>query len=128
MAGRRIRWTGVGRATAIGLAVVAAVAALPALLGSGAPPPVPDDVGVAPPSPPIAGSVDVAAEPLHPESPPLVKRPARGEEKRKRDKPPRRQRRHDRDQAETTVAAVPTYVPAPLYVPSSSGEFQIERP
>jgi hypothetical protein len=50
MAGRQIRWQSVGRVAAIAAAVIAGIVSLPALLGSDKPPPVPSDVGLAPPS------------------------------------------------------------------------------
>jgi hypothetical protein len=59
MAGRQIRWRSAGRAAAIAVAVIAGIISLPALLGSDRPPPVPDDVGVAPPSADV-GSVRAA--------------------------------------------------------------------
>src|SRR5215204_6209442 len=48
MAGRQIRWPGVERVAVIGAAVIAAIAAFPALMGSDRPPPVPADVGLVP--------------------------------------------------------------------------------
>jgi len=63
MAGRQIRWPGVGRVAVIGAAVIAAIAALPALMGSDRPPPVPEDVGLLP-----APSASVP-EPLPPRAP-----------------------------------------------------------
>src|SRR5262245_52164389 len=111
MAGRQIRWPSVGRAAAIGLAVVAAIAALPALLGSGSPPPVPDDVGLAP-RPPIAVSAPVAApRPPEPKKTPPVKPRRRIREHAVR-RPRNPRRRH-----ESTVVPTPVYVPPIAYTP-----------
>ncbi len=55
MSGWRIRWSSAGRAAAIAVAALAALAVLPSLLGGSEPPPLPADVGLAPaatPAPP----------------------------------------------------------------------------
>jgi hypothetical protein len=132
MAGRQIRWPSVGRAAAIGLAVIAAIAALPALLGSDGPPPVPEDVGLVPPPVPVGAE---APEPLGPEPPPLpVKRAGNvGREARPQagsgspaQKGRSPQEKRPADDGESEVAAEPV-CPAPVYSPpASSGEFQIE--
>jgi hypothetical protein len=139
MAGLQIRWRSVGRAAAIGVAVIAGIISLPALLGSDRPPPVPPDVGLtAPPAEPVPATV-----PPPPASPmPAPKRSGRrdhrlAKEKKssKRSRPGRKgsKRRNDpgRTHSDETVPAPAALIYSPpvySYVPPPSpGEFQIER-
>jgi hypothetical protein len=61
---RQVRWPNLLRAGAIGGAALAAIVALPSLLGAGAPPSPPPDVGLATlPSPPVAQAPAGSAAP-----------------------------------------------------------------
>jgi hypothetical protein len=138
MAGRRIRWASVGRAAAIALAVIGGLIALPALLGGGSPPPVPADVGLAPP--PATAQLPPAPAVPPPALP--VERPQgkrdhgreRSLPRRARSHPERkrlhaRHRHHDNTEAPSAPAlpplsAAPTYSYVP---PPSPGEFRFER-
>ena len=138
MAGRRIRWRILARIAAVALAAAAAVASLPALLGSGAPPPVPDDVGLAPP---LTAATDPPSEPLSPAPPPIESAVVRKREAAERadesdqDRPRRRRNRRrraklDRDDDASEARSVPVEIPASAYSPypppATRGEFGIE--
>jgi hypothetical protein len=146
MAGRQIRWASVGRIAAIAAAALAGIASLPALLGGDAPPPVPADVGLAPP--PTTNPNPTAAPPppmiaaTPPSKPPRPARresakfghpePASGDRRRDHDDRGRDHSGKGRAGAQAVVESppVPTVVAAPpVYSspsPSSGGEFQIE--
>jgi hypothetical protein len=135
MAGRQIRWPGVGRVAVIGAAVIAAIAALPALMGSDRPPPVPADVGLLPP--PSASAPPPA--PLAPEVPSQPRSPAHQIRRQKGDsangKRPRHldrgRRRKGTDSQEDEADSDVSPTPSPVYVPSYAPpppirEFRIE--
>jgi hypothetical protein len=137
MAGKQIRWQSVGRIAAVAVALIAAVAALPSLLGSDSPPPVPDDVGLVPP--PIDATAELPPEPLSPAPPPIPasqlpenESPARGHETGS-EPPPRRRKRSNRgvappgDERAGEARSVSVYMPVPAYSPPASRrEFGIE--
>jgi hypothetical protein len=139
MAGRRIRWAAAGKLAAIAAAVLAGLAALPALLGGDEPPPLPEDVGlgqVAPPAPAATATTPETAAPTGaaplPVKSPAANRPPRAPAKakspRERDgsRRPRRERSQERPRAdEPPPVAVPTYTPS-YSPPPVRGEFQIE--
>jgi hypothetical protein len=133
MAGRRIRWRSAARIAGIAFAAIGAIAAIPALMGSDAPPPVPADVGliptqtaVSPPPPPAAPEPPVAS--------PRVKNKARNRTDAKQErganrhrkpkkegganghrKPPRRQRGEtDGPDPPPLPAPVQNYAPRPI--------------
>jgi hypothetical protein len=134
----------VGRAVAIAAAVVAGIVSLPALLGSDRPPPVPPDVGLAPPE--AADPIPANSVPVEPATAggqkdrpgrhhPARRHPARshlvrehqGRGKRSRQSHPGRQH-EDQPVAEASPPPAPAYVPAPIYSPPpQSGEFRFER-
>jgi hypothetical protein len=141
----QLRWASVGRAVAIAAAVIAAIAGLPALLGSDRPPPVPADVGLAtvdptdvwlPPDPAPVSDAAAARTPssayAKPSPKPAKRRPAKG------GRPERHARRRGGERAErrpgaaapapSVQAVSPAYLPAPSYSPPSvTGEFRFER-
>jgi hypothetical protein len=145
--GRQIRWGSVGKAAAIVAAAIAGIASLPALLGSDRPPPVPPDVGLAPPPTSAPLQAPVTPPPARSTPPTPTRRDHHRLAKRKRDRErshPRRERshpdrehphphrkhaRHPHEPDAPPVASPPAYAP-PVYSyvpPPSQGEFQIER-
>ena len=123
-----------GRIAAIAAAAIVGIASLPALLGGDAPPPVPADVGVAPPAtgappapPPVAPVVVAPPSDDAPAPPRLAKRrrarePAHPLKERTRP-------RHHRPQEVDPAPPPPVHNP-PVYSyvpPPSPGEFHIER-
>ena len=132
-----------GRAVAIAAAVVAGIVSLPALLGSDRPPPVPSDVGLAPPP----ATDPVAADPARVGPPTAAApkdRPGRHHTARrdpaeshlvrthqggKRSRQSHPGREHAAQPvAEPSPPPAPTYVPAPIYSPPPQpGEFRFER-
>jgi hypothetical protein len=133
----------VGRAVGIAVAVLAGIISLPALLGSDRPPPVPADVGLAPPpAEPVPGEVPAATPAAMPRPPKQVKggrRRLTGRNPRL-DRPDssashRRKRSHPRHgpHRDAPEAAVPpstsAYTP-PVYSyipPAARPEFGFER-
>jgi len=142
VAGRQIRWASLGRVAAIAAAVLAAIVSLPALLGGERPPPVPADVGLAPPAvaEPVAPAV-MPAETSQPVANPEHLQPKGKNRLRKRDantgrreqprrdlrSPHRKHRNEGGEQVARAPAPAPTYVPAPVYSPPPPGEFRFER-
>jgi hypothetical protein len=131
MGAGQIRWRSVGRAGAIAVAVIGGLIALPSLLGGGDPPPVPPDVGLAPPSPaalPPAPAQHRLAKGGEPHS---QRHPPRRHSRPARSRPDGRHRGRDRPQPRPTAPqATSTAYSPPVYSyppPPSPGEFHFER-
>jgi hypothetical protein len=140
--GRQIRWQTAGRAAAIAIAVLAGIISLPALLGSDRPPPVPADVGLAPPpEEPVPVRVPAATSAATSRPPKQAKdgrrrltgrqpRPDRPRPRRshRRRSHPRRSRHQDAPEA-VVPPSTSTYTP-PVYSyvpPAARPEFGFER-
>src|SRR4051794_29474796 len=132
MAPRQIRWGTVGRVAAVAAAGITGIVSLPALLASGSPPPVPSDVGLAPPP-------TTASQPLFnpPSAPPAHPRRRLAHRSTVRERPhppgkrshPHRVRGADHAPPPSGSASSPAY-PAPVYSyvpPSRHEEFGFER-
>jgi hypothetical protein len=126
----------VGRAAAIGAAVIAGIVSLPALLGSDRPPAVPPDVGLTPR--PAVDPIPAGAAAIEPPAPPAPKersvdrRPAKPHVVREHSARPKRSRHHghhrERPRPKASPPPPPIYAPAPVYVPPPQpGEFRFER-
>jgi hypothetical protein len=131
--GSQIRWASVGRVAAIVAAALAGIASLPALLGGDAPPPVPPDVGLAPPPVAAASIPGADASPPVPAAKPAKRRRGHRHAPRPtshRAGHGRRHRRHHGHATDGATSEAPSaiYGPAPLYSPAPApGEFRIER-
>ena len=149
MPGRQIRWARVGRIAAIAAAGVLGIASLPALLGGDAPPPVPPDVGLAPPISAIS-TTPIAQPSVTPAAPSLKagkqdpRRHLHGRRRGAKSHPPRhklskhpvpapRRDRHEHpdkpDDQVSDAPAPPISVASPpySYPAPTPGEFHIER-
>lgn len=140
MAGRRIRWASAGKAIAVGAAVLAAFASLPALLGGPDPQPLPEDVGLAGVAPEAPAPVEVPPPAAPPRVPGSVKRELEDRRTRERaqrgpsrpKRPDRRQRDRDDQIGEPSSNPPPPVSPLAVDVPRPPAprprrEFHFER-
>jgi hypothetical protein len=133
VSGWRIRWSSAGRAAAIGAAVLAAIAVLPTLLSADEPPPLPDDVGLAPAVEPQAALPPPPPDPA-PVAPAPKERSKPAPERRRHPRHPRSRRPRDRrdgtggEEAVTASPPAGSYTYTPGYsLANPSPEFSFER-